>query len=73
MKIVVRPSKYGKRVTVIIPSTSYEKRVLKAAASRLKQLLAVGGTVKNNEIILQGDHSDKTELILEVLRQYNIE
>ena len=71
MKIEVLPSKYGKRVTVI--HVNADKKTLKEVARRLKRKLAVGGTVRDGEIILQGDHSDKAELIMEVLRLYNIE
>ena len=71
MKIEVLPSKYGKRITVI--RVNADKKTLKAVARSLKRRLAVGGTVRDGEIILQGDHSDKADLIEEVLRLYNIE
>ncbi|MEM5812790.1 MAG: translation initiation factor [Candidatus Aenigmatarchaeota archaeon] len=64
-KIVVetRPRVFGKVMTVIqgIDSKSVDiKKLLK----ELKRELACGGTFKNNEIELQGDHRDKVVEIL---------
>ena len=45
--------KFGKLITVI---SGFQGVDLKTIAKDLKHQLACGGTVKNNEIELQGDH-----------------
>ncbi len=57
-KIVVRKEKrkFGKIVTVV----NFNNKInLKEIAKELKKKLACGGTVKDNEIELQGDHAAK--------------
>lgn len=57
-KIVVRREKrkFGKIVTVV----NFNNKIkLKEIAKELKKKLACGGTVKDNEIELQGDHASK--------------
>lgn len=49
--------KFGKYVTVI----SGIKDNMKSVAKKLKEELACGGTVKNNQIELQGDHTKKVK------------
>lgn len=46
--------KFGKTATVI---SGFQDVDLKSIAKDLKHELACGGTVKNNEIELQGDHT----------------
>jgi translation initiation factor 1 len=63
-RIIVRIDKkrYGKMVTII---TGFDKTVnLKNIAKSLKNELACGGTVKEGEIELQGDHLKKIKEIL---------
>lgn len=64
-KIVVeaKPRVFGKVMTIIHgidPKSIDIKKLLK----ELKRELACGGTFKNNEIELQGDHRDKVVEIL---------
>lgn len=52
--------KFGKIVTVISGITDNSKDI----AKKLKEELACGGTVKNNIIELQGNHSKKAKEVL---------
>lgn len=63
VKIRVEKRKFGKEVTVIegLDGNVYN---LKEVASRLKSKLAVGGTVKNNHIELQGNQKTKVKQLL---------
>jgi translation initiation factor 1 len=63
-RITVRTDKkrYGKMATII---SGFDKNVnLKNIAKSLKNELACGGTVKDGNIELQGDHSKKIKEIL---------
>ncbi|MFA5953789.1 MAG: translation initiation factor [Candidatus Pacearchaeota archaeon] len=63
-RISVRTDKkrYGKLVTIV---SGFDKEVnIKKIAKSLKNELACGGTVKDNEIELQGDHSKKIKELL---------
>ena len=54
--------KFGKLTTVI---SGLDKEIdLKKTAKKLKEELGCGGTVKGNEIELQGDHKKKVKLAL---------
>ena len=61
-KIVIKSEKrrYGKKVTVI---TGFNDKTIdmEALVKTLKQKLACGGTLKNNTIELQGDHTQKVK------------
>lgn len=57
IKIQRLTRKFGKYVTVI----SGIDTQLKETAKKLKEELACGGTVKNNTIELQGDHTKKVK------------
>ncbi|MDO5654847.1 MAG: translation initiation factor [Flavobacteriaceae bacterium] len=48
----------GKPVTIIKGYTGHDED-FKNLATDLKKILGVGGSVKNDEIILQGDYRDK--------------
>jgi translation initiation factor 1 len=63
IKIKLEKRRFGKEVTVIdgISETSFD---LEELASILKSKLAVGGTVKNGRIELQGDHRHRVKKIL---------
>lgn len=55
--------RFGKFVTVISGIESDMKEI----AKKLKEELACGGTIKNNAIELQGDHSGKVkEKLMEI-------
>lgn len=54
--------KFGKIITIV---SGFNKEVqIKDIAKELKKKLACGGTVKNQEIELQGDHRKKTRKAL---------
>jgi len=61
VKVVER--RYGKKVTVV---SGFDKKAvnLKEIAKELKSKLACGGTVKDDEIELQGNHKDKIKDVL---------
>ena len=63
IKIVVERRKYGKRYT-IIKGLSKSAIDLEELAKKLKNKLACGGTVKDNNIELQGDHRQKVKQVL---------
>ncbi len=54
--VTVEKRKFGKLITVV---SGVEKNSLKETAKELKNELACGGTMKNDKIELQGDHSKK--------------
>lgn len=58
-----RKNRGGKEATVIKGFIG-EENIQKDLGKMLKDKLGVGGSVKNNEIILQGDHREKIMLIL---------
>jgi translation initiation factor 1 len=62
IKIRVDKRRFGKVVTIVsgLESNVNPDEILKA----LKRKLACGGTVKENEIILQGTHLDKVKSFL---------
>ncbi len=54
----------GKTVT-LIKGFEGEKAELKALAKELKNAVGVGGTIKDGEIIIQGNYRDKIMAILQ--------
>ncbi len=66
--------RFGKPVTVVLglPRTG---RSIQEVARVLKKRLATGGTVKNNLVLLQGDHRSrvKDELVKLGFREASIE
>ncbi len=63
-KITVRTEKrrYGKNITVV---SGFDKGIdIKGTAKALKESLACGGTVKDGNIELQGDHKKQVRPIL---------
>jgi len=60
IKVSTVKKRYGKIVTVIAGIDPHDVD-LKHLAKELKSELACGGTVKNNEIELQGDHAKKVK------------
>ena len=61
IKVELVKRKYGKLATLI---TGFSGVDIKTVAKELKGELACGGTVKNNNIELQGDHSKRVKPIL---------
>ncbi|MEM6726753.1 MAG: translation initiation factor [Bacteroidota bacterium] len=60
-----RKKRKGKAVTLITGFVGAEED-MKALAKRLKSQIGVGGSAKDREIILQGDHRDK---VLDILKK----
>ena len=63
IRIRLETRKWGKKYTVIDGIDSKEMRLDKLAAT-LKSKCACGGTSKNEQIMLQGDHRDMVRDIL---------
>ncbi len=62
IKVTLDKKRYGKIVTVV---SGFDSSIdVKKIAKSLKNELACGGTSKNNEVELQGDHSKKIRAIL---------
>ena len=63
VKVRMETRKWGKPTTVIegIDSKSVD---LNDLAGKLKHYCACGGTAKDNQILLQGDHRNKVSRIL---------
>jgi len=62
IKVTLDKKRYGKIVTVV---SGFDSSIdVKKIAKSLKNELACGGTSKNNEVELQGDHSKKIRGIL---------
>jgi len=55
------PRKFGKLVTLI---TGLPSNAIEGIAKEMKTKLACGGTTKNGEIILQGNHKDRAKQLL---------
>jgi len=58
IRVRLETRKWGKAVT-IIDGINDKDADLSRLAQKLKTFCACGGTAKNNEILLQGDHRDK--------------
>ncbi len=61
IEVSVRQAKFRKLVTVV---KGVREKEIEKIAKELKKRLACGGTIKNNEIILQGDHTAKIKNVL---------
>lgn len=62
IKVITEKRKFGKINTIV---TGFEKGIdMKSLARDLKNELACGGTIKGNEIELQGNHLKKVKPIL---------
>lgn len=59
-----RKKRAGKEVTLIEGFVGHEED-LKELAKKLKNKCGVGGSAKENEIIIQGNHKDKIARLLE--------
>ena len=58
IRVRLETRKWGKAVTIVDGINDREAN-LSRLAQKLKSFCACGGTAKNEEIILQGDHRDK--------------
>ena len=65
LKVCIDKHRAGK-IAVIIKGFKGRTQDLKALGKILKTKCGVGGTVKNNEIIIQGDIRDKIMNLLEI-------
>jgi translation initiation factor 1 len=74
IRVRLETRKWGKAVT-IVDGISDKEANLSRLAQKLKSFCACGGTAKNEEIILQGDHRDKvkTYLIKQGYPEENVE
>jgi translation initiation factor 1 len=63
IKIRRESRKWGKPAT-IVEGISDKDQNLGQLAQKLKNFCACGGTAKNNQIILQGDHRDRVKTFL---------
>jgi len=63
IRIRIENRKWGKKYTVIDGIDSKEMRLDKLA-STLKHKCACGGTAKNNQILLMGDHRETVRKML---------
>lgn len=63
IRVTLVQKRYGKNMTVI-KGIDTSKIDIKHILKRLKSQLACGGTYKNNEIELQGDHRRRVKQIL---------
>ena len=61
IRITTEKKKFGKIITVI---SGFQDVDLKTIAKDLKHALACGGTVKDNTVELQGDHSRNAKFSL---------
>ncbi|MCX8175764.1 MAG: translation initiation factor [Candidatus Bathyarchaeota archaeon] len=60
IKVRLEKRKWNKPVTIVEGIDAKDVDISKLAAE-LKAFCACGGTAKNNQIILQGDHREKTK------------
>src|SRR3989344_6854354 len=63
IKVTLIQKRYGKYMTIVRGIDS-KKIDLKDLMKKLKSKLSCGGTYKNGEIELQGDHRDRVKKIL---------
>lgn len=63
IKIRLETRKWGKATTVI-EGVNDKDQDLGKLAQKLKNFCACGGTAKNSQIILQGDHRDRVKTYL---------
>ena len=61
IRITTEKKKFGKIITVI---SGFQDVDLKTIAKDIKHALACGGTVKDNTVELQGDHSRNAKVSL---------
>ena len=57
--------KKGGKIATVIKGFDHTDDILKNLAKRIKKECATGGSIKNNEIIIQGNKRDVVKTILE--------
>jgi translation initiation factor 1 len=60
IKVVIEKRKFGKLITVVM-GLDPKAINIKDVAKKLKSKLACGGTVKGNNVELQGDHKQRVK------------
>lgn len=70
--IIYQKKGRGNNPVTIIKGLECDEDEIKSLAKELKQKLAVGGSVENGEIILQGNQVDKTINIFKSLGYKNV-
>lgn len=63
IRVRLETRKWGREMT-IIEGINSSRAELQKIAQKLKTLCACGGTAKNNQILLQGDHRKKAKELL---------
>ena len=61
IKVRIERKKFGKISTIVYGLDGVD---LKETARKLKEKLACGGTIKNNEVELMGDHRNRIKQVL---------
>jgi len=62
IQVTIEKRKYGKQYTII---KGFSKEIdLDELAKKLKTKFACGGTAKDNQVELQGNHKDKAKQVL---------
>lgn len=59
LKVVLDKKHRGGKVVSIIKGFCMKEAEIEAMAKKLKSFCGTGGSVKDNEIIIQGDHREK--------------
>jgi translation initiation factor 1 len=60
--VTTEARRYGKKTTIV---SGFDKNVdLKEIGRKLKEFLACGGTIKDRNIELQGDHQKQVKIVL---------
>ncbi len=59
LKVVLDKKHRGGKVVSIIKDFEMKEQEIEAMAKKLKSFCGAGGSAKDNEIIIQGDHRDK--------------
>ncbi|HPU47468.1 MAG TPA: translation initiation factor [Bacteroidales bacterium] len=72
IRVIYQKKGRGNNPVTIIDGLELSGDDIKSLAKELKQKLAVGGSVENSEIILQGDQVEKTINVLKSMGYRNV-
>lgn len=72
IRVIYQKKGRGNNPVTIINGLELSSDDIKSLAKELKQKLAVGGSIENREIILQGDQVEKTINVLKSLGYRNV-